>query len=68
MSETNKEYKITIMNDAYLFDGQGKVYTWLILIFRMVRVHHLLLPVELMVLLLIQFHLLGRMKWYVIFI
>ncbi|MFH0475952.1 hypothetical protein ACGCE5_18435 [Kluyvera ascorbata] len=29
MSETNKEYKITVMNDAYLFDGQGKVHTWL---------------------------------------
>lgn len=45
MSETNKEYKITIMNDAYLFDGHGKVHTWLILTFRMVRVHHLPLPV-----------------------
>lgn len=29
MSEINEEYKITIMNDAYLFDGHGKVHTWL---------------------------------------
>lgn len=24
MSKPNKEHKITVMNDAYLFDGQGK--------------------------------------------